>query len=58
MQLLDKVEISGILDGPQLNGLSGTIQGFDEMNHAHIIRLHRQASDEVLSLIEFTSRVL
>jgi len=39
MQLPDNVEISGVLDRPQLNGLSGTIQGFDEMKCAYIIRL-------------------
>jgi len=43
MQLLDNVEISGVLDRPELNGLSGTIQGFDEMKCAYIICLHNQS---------------
>jgi len=30
MQLLDTAEISGILDRPQLNGLSAAIQCFDD----------------------------
>lgn len=42
MQLLDNVEISGILDRPQQHGLFGTIQGFDEMECAYIIRLRSQ----------------
>jgi len=43
MQLLDNVEISGVLDRPQLYGLFGTIQGFDEMKCAFIICLRSQA---------------
>jgi len=43
MQLLDNVQISGVLDRPELNGSSGTIQGFDEMKRAYIIRLRNQS---------------
>jgi len=43
MQLLDNVEISGVLDRPELNGLSGTIQGFDEIKCTYIIRPRNQS---------------
>jgi len=43
MQLVDNIEICGVLDRPHLNGLSGTIKGFKEMKCAYIIRLQNQA---------------
>merc|ERR1712137_1229761 len=39
MQLLDNIEIYGIVDRPEPNDLCGTIQSFDEMKCAYIINL-------------------
>jgi len=47
MHLLGNVEISGVLDRPQLNGLFGTIQCFSEMKRAYMIRLCSQATLKV-----------